>query len=294
MRHGRRTLRRRAAPSRGFPYRKLLPRSSPGSRMITSTARNCFGVSSRTAFVGSPTSSAGSRRTAARGASRGSPRTSSTRPRSPPVNSATTEPACGSSTRTAVSTACETTASVWCPRRRANRCCDQPPAAVRPWTWRASTFETTRSVPSNSPTAQRPRRTSSTAARCDCRASAVKPLSRAGPGVQSNGARRVTVVESAQVTCRAPSRSPTSVKAPCRSATPSSHFPSRSGATPRRRPRRRRDGDGSRRGSHAARSGRRTLATGRPSAAHASKPPTTSTARCRPRVRSVSATRLEL
>ena len=40
--------------------------------MCTSTARNWPGVSSSTAFVGSPTSSVGSRRRAASGLSRGS------------------------------------------------------------------------------------------------------------------------------------------------------------------------------------------------------------------------------
>ena len=64
----------------------------------------------------------------------------------------------------------------------------------------------------------------------------VSDVSRAGPGVQSKGDRRVTVVVSVQVTWTAPSTRTTSVNAPCRSATPSSHFPSRSGATPRRRP----------------------------------------------------------
>src|SRR5688572_13144138 len=204
--------------------------------MWTSTARNWVGVSRSTALVGSPTSRCSSRRSAASGFRRGSARTSSTRPRSPPVNSASTVPACGSSTRTAVSTACETTASVWLLRRRAWRCWDVPPAAVRPWTCRASTLETTRSGPSKTPTAQRPRRTSRTAARRGRRAVAAKPVSSAGSGSHANGARRVSVVVSAQVTCTAPSAVETSAKAPCRSATPSSQRPRRSGGTPSRRP----------------------------------------------------------
>src|SRR3954469_11423347 len=204
--------------------------------MCTWIARNCVGVSSRTAFVGSPTSRAGPRRRTASGRSRGSASISPVSPRSPPVKSAATDAAWGSNTRTAVSTACSTTASVWFPRRRANRCCDQPPAAVRPWTCRASTLETTRSEPSNTPTAPRPRRTSSTAARCGCRAAAVNVLSRAGPGVQSNGARRLTVVVSSQVTRTAPSARTTSVNETWRSGTPSTHCPRLSGVAPSRRP----------------------------------------------------------
>ena len=44
----------------------------------------------------------------------------------------------------------------WLSRRRANRCCDHPPAAVRPCTYRVSTLETTRSAPSATRAPPRP------------------------------------------------------------------------------------------------------------------------------------------
>ena len=178
------------APFRPGPGAFVLPEPRPrsarspvvaGSTIVTSTARNCLGVSSSTAFVGSPTSSA--RFPPERG-QRSEPAVGQHLVDQPAVAAGEERghrsPACGSSTRTAVSTACSTTASVWCPRRRAKRCCDQPPAAVRPCTCRASTFETTSSAPSNTPTAHRPRRTSSTAARWGSRAAVVSEVSRAG------------------------------------------------------------------------------------------------------------------
>ena len=120
----------------------------------------------------------------------------------------------------------------------------------------------------------------------------VNEVSSAGPGVQSNGARRATVVLSAQVT-----RDDAVVQrhlgegaVPLGDAVQPAAEPLGSDTQPAATA-----GGGAGSGHRAAgQAARRTPTTGRPSAAHASNPPMTSTARRSPSVRRVSATRLEL
>ena len=101
---------------------------------VTSTSRsvspNRRSTSSRGSGVGSTRPVSRSRN----GASRGSSSTASIPLRSPPATSASSSAAAGLRTAYAASAAAAYARSAWFARRRAKRCCDQPPALVRPWT----------------------------------------------------------------------------------------------------------------------------------------------------------------
>lgn len=129
------------------------PADSTESITRTRTARNIDGVASSTRCRGSGTSSRSSTSSGRSGASRGSVRTRSHEPRSPPATTASSEPTAGSSVAAMTPAAADSATRAWPSRRRANRCCDQPPAALRPCTCRVPTFDATSRVPSNTPAA---------------------------------------------------------------------------------------------------------------------------------------------
>src|SRR4051794_18493665 len=167
----------------------------------------------------------GPRARAASRCRRASARTWSISGRSPPVART-----CGrgsASSRAATSAAAPASSSVCFSRRRANRCCDHPPAAVRPWTYRRPTLLATTRPSSSTAQAYPPRLTSRTPTRRGARTAAANATT-SGPFPQGCANDAVAPSVAARVT---PSPEADVATAPWRSSKPAAQRSSRAAAT---------------------------------------------------------------
>jgi hypothetical protein len=126
-----------------------------GSISLIRTARNSRGVSRSTASLGSGTVRNRSTARSKYGRILSSCRIRPIAIRSPPSTTASSRPGYRSNTRAAVPAAADRASPACFSLRRAKRCCEVPPAALRPWTSREPVLDTIRrgGAPENTPAA---------------------------------------------------------------------------------------------------------------------------------------------
>src|SRR5215831_3538925 len=125
----------------GRPAMALQPASAGGSVSRIRTAWNNRGVLRSTVSRGSGTVRKRSTASLKYGLSRGSPRRPAIARRSPPSITASSLPSYGPNTAAAAPAAAASASLACFSRRRAKRCCEVPPAALRPCTSREPTLD---------------------------------------------------------------------------------------------------------------------------------------------------------